>query len=105
MIEVAILGPLEVARDGAPLPLGGQKQRALLALLLLNAGDVVSTDRIADTLWGDEPPRTVVASLQNFVAQLRKVLGADVLVQVTRTVHPGFGLSFDLGARARAGPG
>src|SRR5262249_29726798 len=74
-----MLGPLEVVRGGESLPLGGKQQRALLALLLLNAGDVVSTDRIAYALWGDEQPRTATTSLQNFVAQLRKVLGPDVL--------------------------
>jgi DNA-binding SARP family transcriptional activator len=93
VLEIAILGPLEVTRDGRPLPLGGQKQRALLALLLLNAGDVVSTDRIADALWGDEPPRTATTSLQNFVAQVRKLLGPDVLL----TRAPGYVLRLPAG--------
>ena len=57
-----------------PLTLGGQKQRALLALLLVHANEVVSTDRILDELWGEEPPRTAATSLQNLVSQLRKLL-------------------------------
>ena len=52
-IEYRLLGRLEVLRDGVPVDLGSQRQRALLALLLANAGTVLSTDRILDELWGD----------------------------------------------------
>ena len=79
-MEFRILGPLEVLDGGAPVPLAGRNQRALLALLLLNAGEVVSTDRLSDGLWGAQPPRTASASLQNAVSQLRKLLGADRVV-------------------------
>jgi DNA-binding SARP family transcriptional activator/class 3 adenylate cyclase len=80
-LEFGILGPLEVSADGRPLALRGQKQRAVLAVLLLDAGRVVSTDRLVDALWGEQPPRTAATSLQNFVSQLRKLLGADVLLR------------------------
>src|SRR2546421_12144921 len=80
MREFRILGPLEVADGEEVLPLTGQKQRALLALLLLDANRVVSTDRLVDALWGEQPPRTAATSLQNLVSQLRKLLGSDVLV-------------------------
>src|SRR5919198_1380617 len=86
MAEFRILGPLEVSVDGEPLPLTGQKQRALLALLLLEANRVVSTDRLVDALWGDQPPRTAATSLQNFISQLRKLLGPESLV----TKPPGY---------------
>src|SRR5438094_7088999 len=86
MAEFRILGPLEVSVGGEPLPLTGQKQRALLALLLLEANRVVSTDRLVDALWGDQPPRTAATSLQNFISQLRKLLGPDLLV----TKPPGY---------------
>ncbi len=76
VVEYRILGPVEIADDTGSLPLGGQKQRALLALLLLNAGAVVSTDRLVDQLWGEQPPKTAMTSLQNLVSQLRKLLGA-----------------------------
>jgi len=79
VLEFRILGPLEVVAGGRPLPLGGAKQRALLALLLLDAGRVVSTDRLIDSLWSGEPPPTATASLQNLVSQLRKSLGADAI--------------------------
>ena len=91
MLEFRILGPLEVAADSEPLQLSGQKQRALLALLLLDANRVVSTDRIVDALWGEEPPRTAATSLQNFVSQLRKLLGSDVVV----TKPPGYQLRIE----------
>jgi DNA-binding SARP family transcriptional activator len=88
MREFRILGPLEVVVEGEAMPLGGQKQRALLALFLLDAGRVVSTDRIIDVLWGEQPPRTASTSLQNFVSQLRKLLGPDAL----ETKPPGYRL-------------
>lgn len=86
MVEFAILGPLEARADGEPLPLGGPKQRALLALLLLEAGRVVATDRLVEGLWEGEPPATAIASLQNFVGQLRKALGPDAI----ETRAPGY---------------
>src|SRR6266508_2339008 len=80
MLDFRLLGPLEVVGDAGPIPLGAPKQRALLAILLLHAGEVVSTDRLVDDLWGTQPPRTAPSSLQNFVAQLRKLLGAELLL-------------------------
>jgi len=86
VLEFRILGPLEVLEDGRAVALGGQKQRALLTILLLDAGRVVSVDRIVDALWGESPPKTAPTSLQNFVSHLRKALGADILV----TRPPGY---------------
>jgi DNA-binding SARP family transcriptional activator len=89
MLEFRILGPVEVCAEGEPLDLGGRKPRALLALLVLDAGRAVSTDRIIEALWGGRPPRTAATSLQNSVSQLRKLLGADTLV----TKPPGYQLA------------
>jgi DNA-binding SARP family transcriptional activator len=87
-----LLGPLEaVGDDGEPLALGGQKQRAVLALLLLRANRVVSTDFLIDALWGDNPPRTATTSLQNSISALRKLLGPSALV----TRSPGYMLVLD----------
>jgi DNA-binding SARP family transcriptional activator len=87
--EFRILGPLEVlAADGEPLALGGQKQRAVLALLLLRANRVVATDFLVDALWGDNPPRTATTSLQNSISALRKLLGPEILL----TQAPGYRL-------------
>jgi DNA-binding SARP family transcriptional activator len=88
MPDFRILGPLEVSDETGPLLLGGQKQRAVLALLLLEPGRVVSTDRLIDALWGENPPRTANTSLQNFISQLRKTLGPEVL----ETKSPGYRL-------------
>ena len=85
-LQFRLLGPLEVTRGGEPVGLGGPKQRALLTLLLVDAGRAVSTDRLIDALWGEQPPRTAPTSLQNFVSQLRKLLGPDVVV----TKPPGY---------------
>ena len=74
-VEFRILGPLEASRCGQPLELGVGKQRALLVLLLLRAGEVVSTDRLIDALWGERPPPSALNSVHIYVSQLRKALG------------------------------
>jgi DNA-binding SARP family transcriptional activator len=88
MPDFRILGPLEVSDVSGPLLLGGQKQRAVLALLLLDPGRVISTDRLVDALWGERPPRTAGTSLQNFISQLRRLLGPEIL----ETKPPGYRL-------------
>lgn len=85
-MEFRLLGPLEVRAGNGPLPLGGRKQRALLALLLLNANRVVARERLIDELWGDEPPETAVATVQVYVSRLRKLLPVGMLV----TRRPGY---------------
>jgi DNA-binding SARP family transcriptional activator len=86
-----ILGPLEVVGEDGLLPLGGQKQKAVLAILLLNAGRAVGTDHLIDALWGGNPPRTAATSLQNLVSQLRKLVGAEALA----TQPPGYVLRIE----------
>jgi predicted ATPase/DNA-binding SARP family transcriptional activator len=85
-VQFRLLGPLEALDGGEPLALGGRKQRAVLAILLLHANDVVSTDRLIDDLWRDQPPEGAVNALQAYVSRLRKVLPADLLV----TQSPGY---------------
>ena len=72
-----ILGPLEVWRSGCAVPLGGPRQRAVLALLLLEANRVVSMDRLAEDVWGGDPPEEWVTSLQTYVFHLRRALEPD----------------------------
>jgi DNA-binding SARP family transcriptional activator len=79
-VEFRILGPLEVARDGEPLVLGAAQQRALLAVLMLHRGEVVSVDRLVDELWGERVPAAAAKTVQVYVSQLRKALGAGVIV-------------------------
>ena len=90
-MEFRLLGPLEVVERDRPLVLGGRKQRSLLAVLLLHANDVVSTERLIDELWGESPPATVAKSVQVYVSRLRKQLGDGRLL--TRT--PGYVLRVD----------
>jgi DNA-binding SARP family transcriptional activator len=88
-MEFRILGPLEVQRDGKTVRIAAPRQRALLALLLLRANDVVPLDELIDRLWDGEPPPSAKAVLQNTVSALRKVLGAEVV----ETVSPGYRLN------------
>jgi DNA-binding SARP family transcriptional activator len=90
-LEFRILGPFEVSDETGHVALGGPKQRGLLAILVLDAGRVVPTDRLIDLLWGEEAPRTATASLQNVVGRLRRALGADVL----ETRAPGYVLNVE----------
>jgi len=89
MLEFRILGPLEVWDGEKALQLGGQRQRAVLAVLAMHVGEVVPSERLITYLWGETPPRTAATALQNSISQLRKVLGSDVVE--TRT--PGYVLT------------
>jgi predicted ATPase/DNA-binding SARP family transcriptional activator len=90
-MEFRILGPLEVVENGQRLELGGGKHRALLAVLLLHANEVVSTDRLIDALWEQQSPDGGRKTLQVYVSQLRKALGKDRL----QTQAPGYRLRVD----------
>jgi len=75
-MEFLILGPLEVRQGECIVPLGGARQRAVLAVLLVAEGRVVSADRLIDAIWEEEPPPTAGKVLQNAVAGLRKAFAA-----------------------------
>ncbi|MFN2489643.1 MAG: BTAD domain-containing putative transcriptional regulator [Actinomycetota bacterium] len=98
-MDLRILGPLEAEEHGRPLPLGGAKQRALFAILLLHRNQAVSADRLIDLLWADEPPETAANTIQVYVSGLRKALepgrepGAPSSVVVRR--GPGYALELD----------
>src|SRR5947208_15164477 len=83
-MEFRLLGPLEVLRDGRALAVGGTKQRALLALLLLHANEVVSRDTLIDELWGERPPGTAAHSLDVQISRLRKALAPDEILATDR---------------------
>jgi YVTN family beta-propeller protein len=85
-MEYRVLGPLEVRDGERSLPLAGAKQRALLALLLVNANRVVSRDRLVEELWGERPPGAAVQSVQVYVSRLRKLLPPETLL----TRPPGY---------------
>ena len=92
-MQFRVLGPLEVEVGGLPLPLRGRRQRALLALLLLSANEVVPDDRLLEDLWGDEQPSSGRAALRVRISQLRKALGDGGRALLTRP--PGYVLHVD----------
>ncbi len=92
-VEFRILGPLQVLRDGQAVEPGSPKQRALLLNLLVHHGQVVPRDRLIEDLWAGSPPSTGLGVLQNYVSQLRRALGADVVV----TRGPGYALEVEPG--------
>src|SRR3954454_3393311 len=92
-VEFGLLGPLEARREGVALLLAGPKQRALLAILLLQANEVVSRDSLIEGLWGERPPPTASHTLDNYISRLRKALGEERL----ETRSPGYALRVEGG--------
>ena len=91
VLEFAILGSLEARSDGRSLPLGALRERSVLAVLVLNAGELVSTDRLIDELWEEHVPKAAAKTVQVYVSRLRKLLGAGTIV----TRPPGYLLRVD----------
>jgi DNA-binding SARP family transcriptional activator/tetratricopeptide (TPR) repeat protein/transcriptional regulator with XRE-family HTH domain len=85
-----LLGPVQVVGPLGPARLVGVRQRALVGLLALNAGQLVAQSRLVDALWGDEPPPTAVRTLYSHVARIRRALDACGLPGVVRTQEPGY---------------
>jgi predicted ATPase/DNA-binding SARP family transcriptional activator len=86
-VEFRLLGPLEaVGEDGERIALGGRRPRTLLATLLLHPNEAISTDRLVDAIWGEQPPASAHSALQVHVHALRKALGPDRIV----TRSPGY---------------
>jgi WD40 repeat protein/DNA-binding SARP family transcriptional activator len=85
-MQITVLGPVEVTAGGRPVAIGAGKPRALLALLALNDGATVSTERLVQGLWGEDPPPTAAKMVQLYVSQLRKALagGGDGAEIITR---------------------
>lgn len=75
---VRILGPVSATVGGHEVSLGSPKQRAVFAALAMSSGQVVSTDRLVDELWGDDAPESALSTLQVYVSRLRKSLVDDV---------------------------
>lgn len=94
LLDFRILGPLEVVGENGPLRLGGPKQRAVLAILLLNANRVVPVDRVADELYGDAIPTSALTQIQAHISHLRRLLDPDLSAGATgsliETRPPGY---------------
>lgn len=90
-MRFGLLGPLQVSRNGAELPVRGRKPRTLLVALLLDAGRLVPADRLVAALWDGGAPPTARASLNNHVHALRRTLG-DASGQLVRTAAPGYSM-------------
>lgn len=94
---LGVLGPLELRLgDTEPVTLGGLRQRAVLAILTLQANEVVSTERLVDALWGEHPPTRALHTVHVFVSRLRRVLGARA--DRLRTRQPGYVLELQTDA-------
>ena len=106
--EFRILGPLEASIGGRPVPLGGRRQQAVLAILLAHANEVVPAERLIDGVWADEPPESAVNLVQGYVSAMRKALGRETIATRGRgyTVVVGAGAldldAFERGASAAA---
>src|SRR5664279_1369254 len=87
-VTYAVLGPLEATVDGRPARLGGPRARAVLAMLLLRAGQVVPARVLVDAVWGERPPVSSGNLLQGYISDLRKELGRESI----RTTDPGYRL-------------
>ena len=102
-MEFRVLGPLEVLEAGRRVPLGGAKQRALLAVLLLHANELVSVDRLTEELWGARPPDRAPKLVQGYVSALRRLLHGSDGTGPLETQAPGYVLRLadeDLDLRA-----
>jgi basic membrane lipoprotein Med (substrate-binding protein (PBP1-ABC) superfamily)/DNA-binding SARP family transcriptional activator len=96
-VEYRILGALEVVSNGTRVQLGPPKQRAVLAVLLLHAGEVVSTDHLIEQVWGDHPPRTAAHSVQLYISDLRRSLERVGHETSIETRAPGYLLRVETG--------
>src|SRR3954454_2750414 len=99
-MQIQVLGPLEIQVAGKSLELGGVKQRAVLAMLVLNLNGVVSTDVLVEGLWGEKAPASAINTVQVYVSRLRKTLqtatGPDPAGAATvRRRGPGYVLECD----------
>src|ERR1041384_5702705 len=94
-VQFGVLGPLQISADGSDVPLGAGKQRAVLALLLVNRNRPVAIDSLLDAAWRGSPPPEARASLHTYVSNLRRLLskvGVDPAAVLVRA-QPGYRLN------------
>ena len=96
MLQYRVLGPLEVVGAGGPVALGSVQQRALLALLLVHAPEVVPVDRLIDELWGERPPATASHAVQVHVSAIRKTLNSATAGDGLAVTRSGSGYALEV---------
>ncbi len=101
-VEIDVLGALRVRRAGRELPLGGRRERTVLAALAVAAGRQVSDERLVDEVWGDDPPASAIGSLQVAVSRLRKLLGDDAVLRREAAGYVLEGVALDADALSAA---
>lgn len=98
-MEFQMLGPFEVWDGGSPIPLGGRRQRAVLALLAIHAGEVLSVDRIIEEIWAEDSPPSAVRTVHSYVSRLRSSLrsgrGTGSKSDILISRDPGYVLTID----------
>ena len=87
-MEIRVLGPVEASADGQPLPLGGAKQRAVMAMLGLEANRTVTADHLIEGLWGERAPASAPKMVQNYVWRLRTVLNGSGTAEIVTRGSP-----------------
>ncbi|MCV7079859.1 BTAD domain-containing putative transcriptional regulator [Mycobacterium szulgai] len=90
-LRFGVLGPLQLSVDGTDAPLGAAKQRAVLAMLLINRNRTVSIDALIDAAWQQQPPPEARGSLHAHISRLRRLMGSGAAVLVS--AHPGYRLN------------
>ncbi|MFJ6798011.1 AfsR/SARP family transcriptional regulator [Streptomyces sp. NPDC091268] len=91
-MEIGLLGPLEVTRDGVPCALGGPRQRIVLAVLALHADQVTPQEQLVDAIWGEAPPETARTQVQSAISALRKVFARAGRPDAIETAAAGYRL-------------
>lgn len=79
---IRVLGPIDVVTSAGPRGVGGSRPQMLLGALVVSAGRAVGVDRLAEVVWGDEPPRSAANTLQSYVSDLRRLVGHDAIRSV-----------------------
>jgi hypothetical protein len=101
-LRLSVLGELRGSRGGAPVELGGRRQRVVLAALIIARGDAVLGDRLADCIWGEQPPANAPATLQSYVSHLRRRLEPHAAARtrdgIIIKVGPGYAIRLGLEA-------
>ena len=87
-MQIRLLGPVDVVVDGGPRPVRGVRRGAILAVLALHRGEVVSTGRLVDIVGGAAAPPTAVNTLQAHVSYLRGVLGSKAAIRAAAWLCP-----------------